>query len=1092
MTRLSSLCRLSACAFLFQISLAAVTPAAGQDFFEIVDVPLVEVDVMVTDTGGRPVRDLPKEAFTLLVDGKEQEVSFFAAPQSFESASAIEAGSLPAYLVILFDNNSVERQNRNAVIEDYREFLSEHSSVLQQIMVATVSLTGLEVQQEFTNESERTDAALERVAATVARDVRASEYASLLRDIQKLAGARDPTTRNSASQTATLVSRIIAFAERARQHRQQIASYIWQLTQALAGLPGQRSILYIGGGVSVSPGESLLTALKGILDRSGDGWARQASASLPAGVASGDSSEIDSLSQVASVQGAAIYSFVVGGGGQMLPTGSSASSITAKDSSAMDSSGSWSPGFDSRTRNESRSALDSLAAATGGFVHAMTGRARPVLERIHDQITSRYVLGFHPAGGSDGQLHRIAVEVAGKRLQVRHRKAFRVQSWDQETAARVASSLHSGGSENPLSVGLEVWPLEMSAEGGAEVPLSFQIPLSSIALEPVGRSHRGQVSVFMVAGSGRFRAAAARKIVLPVVLSNEELMGAMGRVAEHRVDLEVPEGTTQIAVGVRDDLDTRISTLRVDVPTDEAMRVPVDPAAESKGGDRSTSVASLRLPTAALVMSGHNGGPIGLILEATLELVAEDLWRVPVEVRSRLQGDDTPATLDLFAYALSEDGQTIAKESRVVIAGSSKNGQAVSDEAQTILPLELAAGRYLIRVVVRRRESSDFGVTGMKVEIPGPGAGRARWSSSTLAKDLPVVGGLPRSEEFVDGDLELSREEVLAGYRQVLAALSTGDEAAGRDALRAMEMGLTGDRSPQELADLAKLEGRVLANLAKGGWNQLLPLAVLYGEMIDDYRRRRLEPLSEHAIQVSTQLAERMARQARSSEERREAADLLTSLSGYLLYSQRLGKTEELLALAVKEDPGNAAALMALAATREQRGDYVAALDVLETLLEVSPDSGEGRLRWGVNLTRTGKHSVASESLRLLLKADPEDWVAQVATQELARALTELGETAEALQVLESAAVKWPEQPSLRIQLAWLLDRARRSDQAGDWVYELASDSPQAAESARYRYLQWYEEGLDETRRILKELSASHARDLSQRLGPQPEGTKGR
>ncbi len=850
---------------------------------------------------------------------QEQEVSFFAAPQRPDPAGVIEAGSLPAYLVILFDNTGVERQSRNTVIEDYREFLREHSSALQQIMVATVSPAGLEVQQEFTNEVERTDAALERVAGTVARDLRAAEYASLLMEIQKLAGARDPTTRDSASQTATLVSRIVAFSERARQHRQQIASHIWQLTQAQAGLPGQRSILYIGGGVSVSPGESLLTALKGILDRSGDGWARKASAGLPAGVASGDSREIDSLSQVASVQGAAIYSFVVGGGAHVLPTGSSASSITAKDSSTMDSSGSWSPGFDSRTRTESRSALDSLAAATGGFVHAMTGGARPVLERIHDQLSSRYVLGFHPVDGSDGQLHRIAVEVSGKRLQVRHRQTFRAWGWDQETAARVASSLHFGGSGNPLAVGLEVRPPKISAEGEHRVPLSVQIPLSSLALEPVERTYRGQVSLFMVAGGERFQAAPARKIVLPVVLSSAELQGAMGRLAEHRLDLEVPEGARRIAVGVRDDLDTRLSILTVPLPTEQSIQVSADPAIGFEGEFDSESVASLRLPTAALLTSGQSGGSLRLIVEATLEDAGEDLWRVPVEVHWKPQGEDSRATFELFAMALSADGRVVAKESRVVLRDSPRDGLKVPESLATVLPLELPAGRYSIRVAARQRHGPDFGVAGVEIEIPGPGVNRARWTSSPSTLDPPAVPVMPRSEEIEQSGERVSREEVVSGYRQVLRALSEGDEAAAREALRSMESQVARGQSPRALIDLARMEGRVLESWAKEGWNQMLPLAVLYGEMIEEYRRLRLEPLSEHAIQVSTQVAERMARQARSSEERRQAADLLTSLSGYWLYSQRLGKTEELLALAVKEDPGNAAALMALAATREQR-----------------------------------------------------------------------------------------------------------------------------------------------------------------------------
>ena len=242
--------------------LAGLAPLAGQDFFEIVDVPLVEVDVLVTDGQGRPALDLSREAFSLRVDGEEQEIAFFVGPRRTDSDGALEARSLPAHLAILFDNSRVERQVRNLVIDDFREVLREDPSDLQQIMVATVGLEGLGIQQEFTDDPEKIDAALERVAATVASDVHLFEYESLLTEIQKLAGARDPTLRDSPSQTATLVSRIIAFSERSRSDSRKIASQIFQLADGLDGLPGQRSILYIGGAVSVSPGEALLTALK--------------------------------------------------------------------------------------------------------------------------------------------------------------------------------------------------------------------------------------------------------------------------------------------------------------------------------------------------------------------------------------------------------------------------------------------------------------------------------------------------------------------------------------------------------------------------------------------------------------------------------------------------------------------------------------------------------------------------------------------------------------------------------------------------------------------------------------------------------------
>jgi tetratricopeptide (TPR) repeat protein len=556
----------------------------------------------------------------------------------------------------------------------------------------------------------------------------------------------------------------------------------------------------------------------------------------------------------------------------------------------------------------------------------------------------------------------------------------------------------------------------------------------------------------------------------------------VGQIAEYRLDLEVPEGTSQIAVGIRDDLNTELSILSIDLPTGSRDRVSAGSAAGSDGTVRASDVATLRLPTAALVVSGQNGGVIGLTLEAILEPASDDLWRVPVEIQMKLPSGEDLQALDLFVYALAGDGATVVKDARVV----------PGDQVKTVVPLELATGRYAIRVAVRDRGSSAFGVMGMEIEIPSSESGQVRWSSTAHGDDLPSEDRLPGSKEIGKGDMELSRANVLSGYDRVLAVLSKGDEVAAREALRDMEIGLAGDRSPRELADLAKMEGRVLKGMANGDWNRLLPLAVLYGEMIDDYRRLRQAPLSEHAVVLSIGMAEQMVRTAKGAEDRREAADLLTSMSGYLLYAQRLTKTGELLSLAVKADPQNLSALMALAATREQKGDYEGALKVLEDLLEAFPDSGEGRLRFGVNLARVGKSWKAVESFRQLVEADTEEWVAQVASQELARALVDVGETAEAVDILEFAAARWPEQPSMRVQLAWLLDQIEEPEQAEAWVSGLISDSSRATNPPRYRYIQWYEKGLEELRRSLGELSVRRAGEWSRTPGSPPQEAESR
>ena len=223
---------------------------------------------------------------------------------------------------------------------------------------------------------------------------------------------------------------------------------------------------------------------------------------------------------------------VVGGGAQVLSTGSSAGSITSKDSSTMDSSGSWSPGFDSRVRSESRSGLDRLAAVTGGSVEVVIGRTTPVLERLQAQMDSTYVLGFQPPGGADNQVHEIDVGVGRSGLRVRHRQSFRARGWDEETGTRLQAALLFGGGPNLHGVAVEARPPAAGGADRARVPITVRFPLTSLSLEPLASEHRGQASIFVTgSGSGRLETAAIRKSVLPIVLANEELSQAVGQMA---------------------------------------------------------------------------------------------------------------------------------------------------------------------------------------------------------------------------------------------------------------------------------------------------------------------------------------------------------------------------------------------------------------------------------------------------------------------------------------------------------------------------------------------------------------------------------
>jgi hypothetical protein len=79
---------------------------------------------------------------------------------------------------------------------------------------------------------------------------------------------------------------------------------------------------------------------------------------------------------------------------------------------------------------------------------------------------------------------------------------------------------------------------------------------------------------------------------------------------------------------------------------------------------------------------------------------------------------------------------------------------------------------------------------------------------------------------------------------------------------------------------------------------------------------------------------------------------------------------------------------------------------------------------------------------------------------------------------LSSAIERWPGEPTLRIQLAWVLDESGRLDTAAGIVEEILTTSDSASESARYRYNHWYSYVFDESRQTLAELVQHQAREF--------------
>jgi hypothetical protein len=241
------------------------------------------------------------------------------------------------------------------------------------------------------------------------------------------------------------------------------------------------------------------------------------------------------------------------------------------------------------------------------------------------------------------------------------------------------------------------------------------------------------------------------------------------------------------------------------------------------------------------------------------------------------------------------------------------------------------------------------------------------------------------------------RGEARREYLEILSLWAQGsrDRAVDRLAAALSDSEASGGRAEIERV-VGPTARRLVRNLGTGA---LLPVALLHEEVYERHARGQRSRASG-ALPLALELLSIFEAEAKTPDERAVASALLTSLAGRM-EEAHLGASLELTRSALRADPSNRAALLAVAVAAERYGDPDAAVRSLEVLLRVDPDHREARLRLSLNLMRLGATDEGLEELRRLVsESGRADWIAAVARQELARHLLARDEVARAREIL--------------------------------------------------------------------------------------------
>jgi len=560
--------------FVLQLPLSGQTGEGTYgSFLDRVEVEVVEVDVLVVDREGQPVRDLGREEFELLVDGEPVEIGYFtpppaagapsapsaepdadaapaAAPTSAEAAEA--PAPEPSTLVAYIDETAIRPGQRNQLLEAFGRVLAERLAAGDRVLVARFD-EGLRLLTDLTTDPAAVQAALAKAAKRAPASLLSQlEQAALLQDLESAeAGSGGGGRSSGAEETealrlrAELESRASFEADRQRQATASLAD----LVGALGGIPGRKTVLLGSGGFLSRPAARL-----------GDVWQQRFAAFDPGGAMPGD--ELDSeagglqhafsrLLRTAQATRVTFVTIEAGDAGSNLPDASFGGGLEAASSLAAGAAG-----------LEASGSLGVLAAATGGRRLKLEPRIASALSQVGAELDARYSLGFSTGPEAGTRFHAIDVRVRRDGLRVQHREGFRRRAGADRALDALLATAALGGGENAMGVTVETGEPRKAPRGRHSlVPVAVRVPLRAIALLPEGSAQNGRLRFTFALRDPSDRVVQLEPRPLAFSVPNADLAAALRQVVSMSVEVPVGNGPHRLAVGVHDEIGDARSTL---------------------------------------------------------------------------------------------------------------------------------------------------------------------------------------------------------------------------------------------------------------------------------------------------------------------------------------------------------------------------------------------------------------------------------------------------------------------------------------------------------------------------------------------------
>jgi VWFA-related protein len=540
-----------ALAILLIVSPAVLLGQAQQEplspFQESVEVHVMSLDVVVTDSQGRLVRGLAKEDFTVRLDGRAVAIDYFAfvdegtihAPdlaalspeKTFEELEKEEGAYVPRHFLIYLDVGNLPRETRNRTAEALRDFVTRlgPGDSTRLILYDRVGkeLTG------WTGSKETLLAAVGRFEKEGVGMARLFPEVDTMNEIDL---NRDP--RFGAAREFTAGS----YAEQERGSVLQMLRHVSFELSTLAPMPGKKSFLLISGGFSMQPGHAMMAFATG-------------SESQSAGVTRSVPQELTQIVQRANTSEVTFYTVDARGlsaegisMGQSIGQGESLSRRAA--------------GLGSLARNESQSGLFTLAGETGGLALVNSDDLNRGLSRVYQDSSTYYSIGVNLAKVEGTGYRSVSVDVARPGVNVRTRRGYAPLSPQERAAGGARATLVTNMEYRAFPVELQMGPTSRQKKLYA-VPIEVTFPATALTFLPWGDGVRADAELYVGIADAKGRVSGIRRE--EIAIRRQKGAAAAAPVVHNATFLQTKKGEYRLVVNVRDKATGKMGTGKINV-----------------------------------------------------------------------------------------------------------------------------------------------------------------------------------------------------------------------------------------------------------------------------------------------------------------------------------------------------------------------------------------------------------------------------------------------------------------------------------------------------------------------------------------------